>query len=333
MKSWDWGLRLSQAGIQRLEFSDDVTRDDFEGFLDEALARLTLAAIGTGDARQMRRSNIRFGAVGLKGESAPAPQSGVPVTVSMAEEVATLSWLQEQVQGGRGLPLLEAEAIVRSLSIAMHGGQRIILPMLHLKEFDQYTTTHSLNVSVLAMALAEFMGHGPRAIQAIGMAGLLHDLGKIRVPRDILTKPGKLTPEERAVMNRHPIDGARLILEDERQLDLAAVVAYEHHVMIDGGGYPTFRFARDCHEASKLVHVCDVFDALRTNRPYRDAWATERAIGYVAERSNIEFAPAVADAFARMMTAYEHQVTVLPAATATATVEPSRPPPLAPPAS
>jgi putative nucleotidyltransferase with HDIG domain len=266
----------------------------------------------------MRQSNIRFGAVGLKGETAPRePIPTASVSFSLGEEVDTLRWMQEQVQGGRGIPLLEAEAIVRSLSIAMHGGQRIILPMLHLKEFDQYTTTHSLNVAVLAMALAEFLGLGPREVRAIGIAGLLHDIGKIKVPLEVLTKPGKLTPEERAVMNRHPVDGARLILEDERYLDLAAVVAYEHHVMLDGGGYPTFRYPRDCHAASKLVHVCDVYDALRTNRPYRDAWPADKALGYVTERVGTEFAPDVAAGFTRMMHAYEQRVTVLtdPAAT------------------
>src|SRR5437773_11311612 len=69
-------------------------------------------------------------------------------------------------------------------------------------------------------------------------------------------------------MNRHPAEGARLILRAEEDLDLAAVVAYEHHIMLNGDGYPTFQFRRDCHEGSKLVHVCDVYDALRTHRPY-----------------------------------------------------------------
>ena len=83
-------------------------------------------------------------------------------------------------------------------------------------------------------------------------------------------------------MNRHPVDGARLILQSEEHLDVAAVVAYEHHIMIDGGGYPRTRFKRDCHPASVLVHVCDVYDALRTNRPYRDAWTQEKTRGLPA---------------------------------------------------
>ncbi|HKX08125.1 MAG TPA: hypothetical protein VJN67_08020, partial [Stellaceae bacterium] len=88
LKAWDWGKRLAQAGIQRLEFEDQVSRDDFEGFLEEVLARLTLSAIST-EARQMRRSSIRFGAVGLKGESevAPEPLPTATITFSLGEEV------------------------------------------------------------------------------------------------------------------------------------------------------------------------------------------------------------------------------------------------------
>jgi putative nucleotidyltransferase with HDIG domain len=186
-----------------------------------------------------------------------------------------------------------------------------MIPLLQLKEFDQYTTTHSLNVSVLAMALAESIGLGARDVRAFGIAGLLHDLGKIRIPLDILTKAGKFTDQERQVMNQHPADGARIILGSEHGLDLAAVVAYEHHIMLNGDGYPVMRFRRDCHTASKLVHVCDVYDALRTNRPYREAWPQERTLAYVEGRSGVEFDPEMVTAFVRMMREKEPQVTVM----------------------
>jgi putative nucleotidyltransferase with HDIG domain len=170
-----------------------------------------------------------------------------------------------------------------------------------MKDFDQYTTTHSLNVAVLAMALAETLGFGAQDTRAFGTAGLLHDIGKVRVPRDILVKPGKLTESERAVLNAHPVDGARIILEGDQRLDLAATVAYEHHIMIDGGGYPRMHFRRDCHYASRVVHVCDVFDALCTDRPYRTAWEIGRVLEYIEERSGMEFDREIASAFTDMM--------------------------------
>ena len=172
-------------------------------------------------------------------------------------------------------------------------------------------TTHSMNVAVLSMALGEFLGLGPRDVRGLGMAGLLHDIGKVKIPLEVLTKPGKLTDEERALMNEHPVAGARMLLEAEEDLDLAVIVAYEHHIMINGGGYPTLHYARDCHHASKLVHVCDVYDALRTRRPYREAWSFAKTLGYLEERSGLEFDPELCAAFTRMMRQWEPQVAVV----------------------
>lgn len=314
LKAWDWSKRLAEAGIQRLEFEDHVGREDFEGFLEEVLARLTLSAVSN-EARQMRHSAIRFGAVGLKGEPevAAAPLPTATISFSLGEELDTLRWLQREVQTGGDLHLVEAEAVVRSLVVAMHGGgaRQVMLPLLQLKEFDQYTTTHSMNVAVLSMALAEYLGLSPSDVRTFGIAGLLHDIGKIKIPLEVLTKPGKLTDEERALMNEHPAAGARMLLEAEEDLDLAVVVAYEHHIMINGGGYPVLHYARDCHQASKLVHVCDVYDALRTRRPYREAWSFEKTLGYMEERKGLEFEPELCTAFTRMMRQWERQVMVL----------------------
>ncbi len=314
LKDWDWGRRLAEAGGQRLEFEDQVGRDDFEGFLDEVLARVSLSMIDTTESRQMRRTSIRFGAVGLRGEAELAPEALPTATISfsLGEEADTLRWLQKEVQTTGAVPLVEAEAVVRSLAVAMHGGRQIVLPLLQLKEFDQYTTTHSLNVAVLSMALAEFLGLAARDVRAFGIAGLLHDVGKTRIPIEVLTKPGKLTDEERALMNGHPAAGARLLLDTEEDLDLAVVVAYEHHIMINGGGYPSLAYPRACHHASLMVHVCDVYDALRTRRPYRDAWEFERVLGYLGERSGLEFDAELVSSFTRMMRQWEPQVAVLP---------------------
>jgi putative nucleotidyltransferase with HDIG domain len=314
LKSWDWGKRLVAAGIQRLEFERKVSRDEFDGFLEEILARLMLSAINTGEARQMRSLGIRFGAVGLQGQGhvgPAAPQETATLDLALGEEADTFRWLQTQVTENGSVPLLEAEAVVRSLSVAMHGDSQIVLPLLQLKEFDQYTTTHSLNVSVLAMGLAESLGCRPKEIRAIGVAGLLHDIGKIRIPLEVLTKPGKLSDEERLIMNQHPIDAARIIMQSDEDLGMAATVAYEHHVMLNGGGYPPMHYARDCTLASRLVHVCDVYDALSTKRPYRDAWPSEKTMSYLEERAGSEFDPELVSAFNRTLRQGQARVRVL----------------------
>ncbi len=312
LKSWEPGRRLIAAGIQRLEFERRVSRDEFDGLLQEILARLTLSAIDTSENRQMRSLGARFGTVGLEGEQIEQAVTAVAtLDFTLGEEAETFRWMQQQVQTKSSVPILEAEAVVRSLTLAMHGDQRMVLPLLKLKEFDQYTTTHALNVSVLSMGLAESVGCRPREIRAIGVAGLLHDIGKTRIPIEVLTKPGKLTDEERLIMNAHPVDGARLILQSEEDLDLAATVAYEHHIMLDGGGYPALHYRRECTLASRLVHVCDVYDALSTKRPYRDAWPSEKTLAYLEERAGTEFDPDLVAAFIRTLRQGEAQVRLL----------------------
>ena len=100
-------------------------------------------------------------------------------------------------------------------------------------------------------------------------------------------------------------------METEDNLDLAAVVAYEHHIRLNGEGYPSLSYPRPCHQASNMVHVCDVFDALRTHRPYRDAWAHERVIDYLQEGAGSEFEPTLAHAFVQMMERWEHRIAEL----------------------
>ncbi len=317
LTDWEWALKLANVGVQRLEFGDMVERDAYVSFLEDVLARVSaFTAIAAANApANVPRGNgptaIRFGAVGVRGSSdVRVPDAAVhvaeqPSLLDLNAEVDAIRWVHEEVNDKEEIPLLEAESIVRSLSVAMHGDSQMLLPLLQLKEFDQYTTTHALNVSVLSMGLAEFMGLSPREVRAYGVAGMLHDLGKVRVPKDILTKPGKLTPEEWSLMRSHTVEGARLILQSDQKLDVAALVAFEHHIMINGGGYPDRHFRCDCHKASTLVHVCDVYDALRTKRPYRDAWEPAATLAYIERGIGTEFDADVAKAFIAMMGKWE----------------------------
>jgi putative nucleotidyltransferase with HDIG domain len=314
-KAWDWARRLARAGVQRVEFEREVSREELSEFLNEVHRKVTTGEEDTSEVRQFRRSPIRYGAVSIRGAAGDisvevAESTSVPYTLD--DEIEAVAWIHTEVAETDALPLAEANAVVRSLSMAMHSQSRMLMPLLQLKRYDQYTTTHATNVSVLAMALAEYIGLGPKDVREFGVAGLLHDLGKVRVPRDILVKQGALTAQEVAVLRRHPVDGARLIIAREQKLDLAATVAYEHHIMINGLGYPRFRYERETHFASRLVHVCDVFDALCTARPYRDAWATEMAIAYMEERAGTDFDPQLAEAFTGMMRLWTHARVFMP---------------------
>ena len=316
MRNWDWSARFAGIGMQRLEFNTTVTRDELERFIEDTIGRLSASFFDSSESSHLGPSGIKWGEIGIRGSDGEALGAGAPIEVatlalSLGEEADAVRWLHSEVTDGRNLPLIEAEAVVRGLSVAMHGDQQAILPLLQLREFDEYTTTHSLNVSVLTMALAEYLGLGGQDVRAFGTAGLLHDLGKVRIPLEVLNKAGKLDPQERAVMNAHPVEGARIIITSEPDLDMAAVVAYEHHIMLNGGGYPGFSYHRDCHKASKLVHICDVYDALRTKRPYRDAWPSEKVLAYIEERSGAEFDGGTAHSFAQMIRSRESQMMTL----------------------
>ncbi len=314
MAGWDWAPRLGDAGVQRLEFTGPVERHDLEVFLDRVHRRLTEGDERTSEVRQTRTTHIKFGVVGLEDEDEDDRPGGVATATldfTLEDEADTVRWIHREMKERGELHLLEAHSIVRALSVAMHADQAYLIPLLRLRQYDEYTTAHALNLSTLTMALAEFVGLGPKEVRTFGIAGLLHDLGKVRVPDEILNKPGKLSEEERRVMDSHTVEGARIILETEEILDVAAIVAYEHHLQLDGGGYPELHYPRSAHRASALVHVCDVFDALRTDRPYRDAWPTERVLTYIEAGAGSEFEPKMAEAFVRMMRRWSGRVAEL----------------------
>ncbi|MFN0180651.1 MAG: HD-GYP domain-containing protein [Gemmatimonadales bacterium] len=318
--SWDWANKLSAARIERIEIDADVTRESYYAFLDELARQMVGRCFDTAETRQLVRPPIRFGLLAVKdtgsgGKTGAGGRGAGPggevgdgeetqsslISVSLTEEIAAVRWIHAEVERSHAIPMAEVEAVVHSLAAAMHRDEQMLVPLLMLKQYDQYTTTHACNVSVLAMGLSERLGLSPAEVRAIGVAGLLHDIGKIAIPHELLVKPGRYTDDERKVIQRHPVEGARMILEKERGLGLAAVVAYEHHIFLNGEGYPALRFPRACHYASRIVHICDIYDALCTDRPYRQAWEPEQALTYLLEQSGRELDPDLVRAFTAMV--------------------------------
>ena len=247
------------------------------------------------------------GGSGGKGPRTPTDEHALPF--GLDEEAGAVTWMYEQVTTADKVPLIEADAVVRSLTVAMKGSSAMIIPLLRLKASDPYNAIHSINVAVLTMALAEFLGLGSRDVHEFGMAALLHDLGMARIPRDLLLKPIELTVEERTVIERHTTEGARIILSSDRRQELAACVAYEHHLRPDGSGYPTRLFRRPTHYASKLVRVCSVYNALRIERAHRQPYPPGRALVFIDERAGREFETEIATSFTQMMRRLEPQIT------------------------
>jgi len=308
---WEWGSRLASVGMERLEFVGAVPRHELDTFLAEVFRRLDASSRDGAEWEPQAIDSIKFGTIGVRGDD--GIQLGEETFIGHApftlhEESEALVHIYDSVAAGKRLPMAEAEAVIASLALVMHSDGEILLPLLQLSEHDQYTTTHSINVSVLAMALAEFRGIGPRDARTIGEAALMHDLGMVRVPKSILDAPDPPTEREWELIRRHPVDGARIILASEPQADLAAVVAYEHHLLWNGAGYPHLHYQREIHHATSLVQVCDRYDSLRTQRPFRDVWSPERAVMYVEERAGTEFDADVARSFVTMIRQWDQRV-------------------------
>lgn len=158
-----------------------------------------------------------------------------------------------------------------------------MVPLATLKTHDEYTFVHTINVAILAAALAEAVGLAPSQVHDITSAALLHDVGKRRVPLELINKRGKLTDEERALMQRHPVDGAIIILQTPGLPAVASIVAYEHHAHMDGTGYPRMPHGWRQHLAARIVQIADVYDALGTHRPYRPALSFDECFAIMSK--------------------------------------------------
>jgi putative nucleotidyltransferase with HDIG domain len=164
---------------------------------------------------------------------------------------------------------------------------------------DAYTGKHAERVARYAIAIGRELGLPRPDAPEIEFGFLLHDIGKLAVPDSILFKPGPLTEDERALMARHTIVGAE-IMRDIEFLAEASKVVRSHHERWDGGGYPDGLAGDAIPLTARVFAVADVFDALTTDRPYRDALSFDEAHGMILEESGRHFDPAVVDAFARI---------------------------------
>ena len=184
-----------------------------------------------------------------------------------------------------------ARDIIDALATAVSEDRTSILALTSLKSHDSYTFSHMINVSVLTMAQARSLGVDGTLLREFGVAGLMHDIGKSKTPADVLNKPGGLTEREMEIVKRHVVDGAQILRHTPDMPALASVVAFEHHLRQDLSGYPEKVGHRLLNLCTMLVSISDVFDALRTNRAYRDGLPTGRVRAMLAEQSGTAFEP------------------------------------------
>jgi HD-GYP domain-containing protein (c-di-GMP phosphodiesterase class II) len=170
-----------------------------------------------------------------------------------------------------------------------------------LKSVNEYTFTHVTNVCILTMSLAEFIGFKGEYLHQIGVASLLHDIGKIFIPDEILSKPGLLTPQERRAIETHTVKGARYLMGIEGIPKLAVLAALEHHQKFDGNGYPSIKGGWTPNITSQLISVADVFDAMRSTRSYQTSHSIEKITGVLTKGKGTSFNPILVDHFLKMI--------------------------------
>lgn len=238
--------------------------------------------------------------VGVAVESAEADEMRpvVPRDGQDLDDLADLvHWIHGEIARTGRLPSPETVRVVESLrSVAAAGELGPMSPRL-LAPTDEYTTSHCLNVALLATALAAHLEYDDEELDLVMEAALLHDIGKVRLPLED-SSPDGLTPEQRSVMEQHPAEGARILLAGPVRHTLSAVVAYEHHMPFQGeSGYPARHYPRSAHRFSRLVQICDAYDVLRSERGFRRSLSHEGALEYMRLQASVAFDPDLVTAF------------------------------------
>jgi len=196
------------------------------------------------------------------------------------------------------------EELVWGLADAVAHSTQSVLPTVPLKSHDEYTFVHSVNVSLLVLAQARGFGFDGPLLHAIGVSALLHDVGKLRIPLDVLNKPGKLSGDEWTTMASHAELGAWELGALANSAPLSILVAYEHHLRYDGEpNYPSVRLARPPTLASQLTGIADVYDAICTVRPYRRALSRAAALDVLRSRAGTFHDPYLVGQFCLLVTA------------------------------
>ena len=286
--------RMASRGIEKVAIGEAVTLPEMKRFV------CFVAGVGETDGSRAWKQ-ISFGRIqgdgpaefpaSGAGEELPAPQMLAGATDVLKDVLHSIA-----VMGSLG-NVEEGRDIVAAVMKGLREEEFLIDRMIRLQARDDYTVAHSFNVCVMVVAQAAGLGLSEAVIRDIGLAALLHDIGKELVPAEILNKPGKLDSGEFSKISLHPVLGAAHLRKMSLGSDLPVIVCYEHHIRHDRTGYPTSRFPAVPHPASMMTQIAGVYDALRSYRPHRTCLDRETALGILREGRGTEFEPVLLDRF------------------------------------
>lgn len=235
--------------------------------------------------------------------------------VSVEEEIKFASKLCKQskaavvsmfneVRMGKAIDAEAAGGLVDEITASVSRNPNALLSLARLKHVDDYTYMHSVAVCALMVAVAKQLKMNEAQVREAGMAGLLHDIGKAMMPVDVLNKPGKLTDEEFTIIKQHPVEGHRMLVEGNSVGEIPLDVCLHHHEKMDGTGYPQGLKGDEISIYAKMGAVCDVYDAITSNRPYKAGWDPAESIRRMMEWSGAHFDQNVFKAFVKSVGIY-----------------------------
>jgi putative nucleotidyltransferase with HDIG domain len=280
--------RLQRLGVERIVIDREVTREEI-AVLISAFAGADGRQATPGEALSLPPlPHIQIGRIQVEQrvDTSLADTAAIRATYNEASTIAERLWQQAMAEG-RPDPGA-ARGMVDTLAQAVAQNRTALVALTALKHYDNYTFTHMVNVSILMMAQARALGIDGTLLREFGVAGLMHDIGKVRTPTEVLNKPEKLTDAEFEIMKRHVVDGAEILRRTPEIPPMAPVVAFEHHLRLDGTGYP--RIKRNAlNVATMICSIADVYDAMRSQRKYQQAFPTDRIRAVLERNDGLQF--------------------------------------------
>jgi HD-GYP domain-containing protein (c-di-GMP phosphodiesterase class II) len=227
---------------------------------------------------------------------------------SYSYALASLKEVSQKIVSDSRAGVHKIKRIVQDMVDLLSIDDALLLGMSTVRDYDDYTYTHSVNVAILSLCLGKSIGLSRLSLSWLGVCGLVHDLGKVEVPKEILNKPGKLTADEFIEMEKHPLKSVRQILKLQAERDLKAKILLpplEHHMKYDSSGYPRVRRKQAISLFGRIITIADVFDALTSLRIYRPvAYSPDKVLGIMLEGSGRDFDPILLKVFINMLGAY-----------------------------
>jgi putative nucleotidyltransferase with HDIG domain len=224
------------------------------------------------------------------------------------QAVSVTKGVMNSIKSEQPTHLKKVKRVIQGIVDIILKEEASLLSLTTIKDFDEYTYNHCVNVSILAMTIGQKLGLDKNALTRLGIAALFHDIGKVDIPIDILNKPGAFTDDEWVVMKRHPVMGVKAISKIRGLNELAAssmVVAFEHHIFYDLTGYPETRVKRQSNFFSRIVSIADQYDSMTSSRVYsRIPHSPDKALSLMMERSGVQLDPLLFKIFANIIGVY-----------------------------